>query len=206
MASLSDFLSRVMPNVTGCPEPFATQAVRDSAAEFCRETSLVVDTITVNVQALTRSYFLTASTDKQVYRVLRAALDDVPLLPVGLDWLSFDEILSKPTGYAVKFAHPGPTLFLTTTPTDVGVLTVEAATAPTLSAATLDDRLLHVWGDAVVSGAISRLAMTPGVGFSSPELASVHRQIFLTEVRRAKTDNLHGANRVSLSVAMRPFV
>lgn len=64
----------------------------------------------------------------------------------------------------------------------------------------VDEWLASVWQDAIVDGAIHRLAQIPNKGWSNPQLAQYHKQLHDRAIANAKVRDYQGVN---LRVRMR---
>jgi hypothetical protein len=65
-------------------------------------------------------------------------------------------------------------------------LNVRYIAAPVRDACEIDARLVEEWGQTLVDGALSTLALLPDQPFSNPTLAAIHARTFDDDVRRAR--------------------
>lgn len=211
MQSLDVFLSRLRPLVPGCPEPTAVQALLDSAIEFCDET-VAITTVTEPsaLRAGAASYDLDLPPQTELTRVVRAWSGKRKLkLTQGVK-VDTPLVYYNPAG---EFTAPeGPPTIATITETGVvtlyptpdaataakELLTVKLATRPTRTATQVDDALYSAWAEAIVAGAMYRLAGMPGTSFSD-EVQSVKAHTrYRYFINRARVE----ANRTSLGGAV----
>ena len=218
MQSLEVFMSRLLPLVPGCPDPTARQALLDSAIEFCEETN-AVQTVTepATLTAGKSSYDLDIPTQTEVARVVRAwsgkrklrlhqAMKvDTPLVYYNPDG-SYYAPEAPPT--AVTVTDNGvATLYPTPdTATAAGeLLTVRIATKPSRTATQVDDDLYRSWAEAVVAGAMFRLAGMPGTAFSDEAQAQKALARYRYFINRARIESNRGRVGGSAAVRSTPF-
>ncbi len=207
MKPVSDFFSRVMPYLPGCPEPTAAQALVDAAIVFC-EDSLVIrnqlDTFSTVVGQ--DAYELDVPTQQQVSRVLTVFVEDTPI-PA---WTAqgtppVDDARASPTAYYVTRNNSELRLRLYPTPDKAYPIKVVAALRPTRTATRMEDDLLDLWSDAVIAGALSRLMAVTSQAFTNPGEAMRMQMMAAQLARRARTEGNVGSVRGSMRVTPRPF-
>jgi hypothetical protein len=108
-----------------------------------------------------------------------------------------------PRGYHA--AHERGSITLYPTPGQNGTLVTRAVLAPKRTATTLPEFLMSRYMDALISGAKSRLLLMPGVGWSNPQLAVYHENVFNTGVSTARDDALTDGAGGSVFVRPRSF-
>ena len=217
MQSLDLFLSRTLPFVPGCPDPLARQALVDSAIEFCEETT--ISKYTSEPQAVTAGvgiYELDLPAQQSVVATHKAWFGTQRLTPVPAEQI--DSILAYVSSAGSDIAlRADPTLFYESSPGVIGVYPVPSASAaatlsaristkPIRTATALEDILYTDWADAVVAGAIYRLASMPGQSFTDPKVAITAASTFWGRVNKATDISLRGRIRSSISVRSNPFV
>lgn len=207
MKPVSSLFPRLLPLVPGCPEPLAQQALVDAAIAFCEDSQAIrSDLDTLYVVAGVSEYELEPPTSQSVTTVLDVTIDGARLKS-----LYFDESAGLP-------ATTGkPTHFYTTRNTGNLVLhffpapdarykaNVTVATRPTRTSTTLEEDLTDLWADAVVSGAVARIASIPGQPFTSIEMASAMGSMSVAASRNARRSASSGQIRGSMAVKGRPF-
>ena len=195
---LTDFLSRLIPMVPGCPQPVALQALRDAAIDFCERTMIVrhvTDPVTVRPGEPT--YDIDLPSESAVVRVLNvwyggSRLELAPAQTVtahGAYVIGGD--LGSPT--AAYVLEPATVrLFPVPDARQDRALIVQAATKPTRTAKSVAAILFDDWAEAIVGGALARLAVMPGNSFSNPDMAALGASQFLAGVNAAKLEARKG--------------
>jgi hypothetical protein len=206
---LSQFFPRLLPHVMGCSEPFAAQALLDSAIDFCQSTLAVVETldpITVPIGADTVEIELSPGT--QVAQVLSVAFDNSFVSPRPA-WDKF----TPPTG-------PGTPVFFVGVERDEAFhvqlipapdrlapqgLRIKLALSPTRTATEVPTVLFDRYVEHIINGALARLYSTPDVGFYNEPKAAVAAAKARAGITSARIDSAHGRVVTSMRVQMRAF-
>ena len=201
MQSLDVFMSRLLPQVPGCPQPTAQQALLDAAIEFCTET-VVLQVITdpQRLQPGVGSYDADLPPNTELVRVMHAwcgtrKLDLAQPMRVGTRFayevtVGADSApLGSPTALTVTPSGALSLLPVPDVPTATAeTLTMRVAVRPKITATQVPDELYFVWSDAVVYGALFRLAAMPGQAFSDAAVSEAAFSRFRYYVNRAKTE------------------
>lgn len=198
-----------MPQVIGCPLPTAKRAVVDSAIDFCSR-SLV---LTYALQPLpTRvgdnTYWLILPEQTALVQVLRAWYDNALLRPVALDSVNASEApAGTPHSYYGEHLDIDEeySLRLYPTPDAVGSLLVRAAIKPVREATMLDNQLFNDWQDAIIDGAVARIAALPGEMFTNPLQAQEARIRARAATNTARGDAMHAKVQSMMAITMRAF-
>lgn len=209
MVPLSQFFPRLLPQVLGCSEPLAQQALLDSAIEFCSQSLAVVqplDPITVPVGFPTVE--IETPTDTQVAQVMSAMFDG-QLLEGLPSWES--ATLSAPDGTPRAFwgQDIDEVYHLTLLPAPDrlvrNALLVRVALQPTRSATQVQDILYDRYADAIISGALAYLYAVPDQPFTNEPKAQMMASRARARTNAARGDAARGRMVTSLSVQMRAF-
>lgn len=209
MVNLSAFFPRLIPNVMGCPEPLAQQALLDAAITFCDQSLAVtvdLDPITVPVGAT--AVELETPDQTTIAQVLYAWYDKQLLnsVPYG----QFTDIYrpnATPTDYTIEYldevanlrVYPAPTKAVT------NGLVVRVALRPTRTATQVHDILFQRYVEGIVAGAQSILCAMPDQPFSNDARSVVMGQRARAAANQARADMMYGRSQSSLSVAMQGF-
>jgi hypothetical protein len=183
MKPLDQFLSRLNPLAPGCPQPMAAQALLDAAIEFC-DASMVVRYITAPAPAQegVGSYDIDLPSQQVLSRVLTAWYGGRPLTlaprQTVLGYAAYHAGMPGRPRWA--FVNDDGAITLMPTPDDkhLADVVLQIATRPARTATMVDDALFDDWAEAIVGGALARLAVIPGTPFNSPELASLGQARF----------------------------
>lgn len=207
MKNISDLYPRLIPLVPGCPEPLATQALVDSAIAFCERSDAirpVLDDITT--AAGLAVYELDAPTYQSVSNVLSVTVDGKALKPVFADdFFSSPQRSGEPVVFYTTRDAGALSLNLYPTPDKAYVLKIVAATRPLRSATAVEEDLVDLWAEAVVAGAVSRIAVIPDQPFSDLSKANYYAQQSVSKAAEAKRRSSAGNLRGSMAVKSRPF-
>lgn len=198
MASVqfAEFLPEVLPNVAGCADVVAINAIRNSAIELL-ERSLaareVQDVITVVAADLPLD--VEAPSSSRLVQVLSVTANG---LPVPAD--------DQQNSSSMRYYQPTPTqLSLTPLPTQAIELVVTVAYAPTRKATGVEDWVYQRHLETVADGALARLYVLPGQPWSNPELAGFHAERFRTAAERLRADAMRAFVPASARINPRRF-
>lgn len=210
MVPVTSFFSRLLPNVIGCPEPLATQALLDSAIAFCEQSLAVqTDLDPVDLKAGTRRYELDLPSQSELSQVLRVWANDRPLVAVPSAMVvERSGQQGEPLYYYNRDVDEVVVLHLFPTPDkDVpGGLVVRVATRPTRNATQVHSSLFKEWTEVIVDGALARLHDMPGQPFTNEAKAMLLSQRVRSQTNAARVEALRGRAVSSMSVTMRPFI
>ena len=210
MLSLDTFFTRLMHHVPGCPEPTARQALLDAATDFCDRTRAIrVTTEPMPVQPGVAEYELDLPSGVEPAQIVRAWMGTRPLAlpPEAHRWFAAADAAAATTGAPVALL-PGeaPAVRLFPTPTDsLEKLTVRLATRPTSTATQVMDALFTHWRDAIVAGAVVRLASIPGKTFSSADQAGFAASVYQAGLSRARMEAQRDLTGEALHAQPLPF-
>lgn len=215
MKLYEDFLSWVLPEVTGCPEITAIQAIRDSAIRFC-EQSLIhqADHDPVSVIAKVNDYDLeTPVTGTRIVKVMKAWYQGQELHPNAPDQINSPLAYNQRIG-GYDTTYSDPQVFFQKDPVTFSVfpipekavasaITLRVALAPVRNSTGCDDQLFEQWVEPIAAGAVAKLQMSSGTPWSNPKAGMVNQLRFINGVNEARGKALHGYTRANLSVRLR---
>ena len=212
--SYEAFFSNVLPEVPGCPEITAFNAIQNAAIEFCEKSFILqVDHDPVTVLASIVDYDLEPPTDYLVVKVMRAWLEGTELTPVDPDGVVTPAVYNRL--YSSYQSNPAtPNSFIQKDPRSISVwplpdkkyangLTMRVAVKPTRAADTIDDLIYEDYYEAIASGALSRLLNSQGKPYSSRDGAAIADRQFRQAINVARQRATHGHNRSTLAVKLR---
>lgn len=198
MATLDSFLSRLMVWVPSCPRPLADQALRDAAANFCRDTEIVQRTLVLDAQFNVRDYTPTLPSGTKIARVLEAQYRGRPLSGAGEvptdGAIGVPLSVSSPTSSTLRL-YPAPD------ETETSVFTVRVALEPLRSANTVPDELFDEWAEAIVAGAGAYITSIPDQSFTNPTAAVLLAGTYAAKLSEARAEA--GRARVKTSPRVR---
>jgi hypothetical protein len=210
---LDELLPRLLPEVAGCPDVTARQALLDAAIEFCRDSGAWDQ---VQEQAITLSdgvgsYDIDCDSDGRVLAVKRVWHACGELSPKSTAELS----LVLPTWETARSNVPAfyntadARQALRVYPIPDGAqglkLSLRAAFVPRLDAQYLDDALVNDWYEALLAGAKARLMAMPRRAWSDPQLAAYHKGAFNDAKTEARIAAAADGAQASSTVRVRRF-
>jgi hypothetical protein len=203
MASLDDFLAIVRGRLPGCPDFILKEAVRDAAIEFCKRTRLLVERITVAVEADEAAVTLSPATDLH-WEVLDLRRDNTRLTPWNRREATVQD-QSLETGTPQYYYQEGDlTLVLSPIPDADETLTALVTLRPDDAATTLPDVLWTDYREPVAAGARAWVRRNHG-DWVNPELEAEDRAIFERAIHNQNIRRARGGADTALRVRAHPF-
>ena len=209
MISVDTLFPYVLPFVTGCSEPLARQAIVQTAIEFCDKTAVMAETLDAfpTSKGIAEYDVDVPNTQMRVSRIISAKVDNVIVAGVHTtDAAKLTKTDGKPMGFYTTRTGSVLQVNLYPVPDDKYTIQLTVAYAPTFGATSIEDDLVNYWGEAISCGAVARIAETPNMPFSNPDLAMYKRNEFMRHCQAAKIDSYQGRVRSSTRVALRPLV
>lgn len=186
--SLDELFPLLAPHLPGVPDATMRLHLAAAAAEFLAETHLWRE-------PFDETTTLAGTPDYQLFSV--APIESVLWLKAGDTTLThtdprlLDKSLLERTGTPQGFSIKAPdVVILHPTPDAEYLLSGECALKISRSSTTLPAWLYETWADALVDGAIWRIASIPGKDWTALDLAMVRRQRFDRAKANAKTRDL----------------
>lgn len=209
MVELKSFLPRLLPNVIGCPEPLALQALLDSSIEFCHRSQVLTTMLdAVSVVANVDKYELDTPDQTAIDQVLKVWYDGNLMSPAPFETAT---ALFNPDGAPRYFYGQDIdevfTLSLLPTPdkTVRNGLQVRVSLRPTRAATKVHDILYERHIDGIVAGALGILMSTPDQSFTDLAMAGAQTVKARALANNARFEAMHGRVQSSLGVRMRAF-
>lgn len=201
------FLPRLLPYLTGCPQPMALQALVDSAISFCEDSLVLRQRLDRQLTALGQAEFdIGVAAPQTVTRILKVWLDGVEIYGAAADTVNDPDITpARPRAFYTRPDDTGLIAVLYPVPDRAYTLDVEVALKPTRSAASLHSDLFETWLDSIVAGAKARLMVIPDEPFSDPVAAQFYARQAAHMAKKARTESALGRVRGSLSIKPRMF-
>ena len=207
-----DFMPYVLPDVPGCPEIAAVQAVRNAAIEFCERTMLLQrDHDPITVVAGVVDYDFDPPTGYLVTKVMRVWFQKNELTPTVPDDVNNPTVYNSlaapvtaamPRNYIQKDERTF-SLYPTPDTTAPNALTLRVALKPTRDSTSGDDVLYEDWVETIASGAKARLLSQNGRPYANGPLSGMHGAVFNHGINRALVRGYKGHTRANLSVQLR---
>jgi hypothetical protein len=207
----SDWTPDVAIDVPGCPAPTIELAVKQTVIDFCerthwlRRTPLPIDATSGAGAKSFGSPLIVAG--ENVQAILKAWLSGEPIEVVGPDdveddWPDWKTRVGDPERIVMESIdtyYIVPALAVTR----AAALTLKIAVGYTLAATGCDDSIRQHWRDAIADGAKARLMSIPNQKWTSPELAGVWQQRYVSAVKGAEIRALRTPARRPL--ATKPY-
>lgn len=213
--SYEEFFPYVLPEVAGCPEITAIQAIRDSVINFC-EQSLIhqTDHDPVSVVARIADYDLDSPVNNhRITKVMKAWYKGVELLPAAPDQVRDPSVYNQRIGgYQTDYSTPkyfiqkdSSTFSLLPIPDQSlsSAITMRVALVPLRTSTTCEDFLFEQWVEPIAAGAVSKLQLSAGKPYSNPAAAAIHQATFIRGLNAARQKANRGYTRSNLSVQLR---
>jgi hypothetical protein len=213
MTNHTSFLDYVMPHVPGCTKAMALLEIKNTIIDFC-EKSLIIQTDHDPITAIANvmDYDFEPPTGKLVVKIMRAWYKGVELDPQAIDTVSTPSIFNQSSGYIVDRGDPRQMLqkdarsfsvYPIPKETAANAITMRVALKPTRTATSIDDFIYEDYAEVIGSGAIARLALSPGKPYSNTQLAMARNALYISGLDVARDRAQNGYVRASKQVQMR---
>ena len=199
MATIEDFVSGVRPHVISCPEPSIQDAVRTTLREFMTRTCVFIEPYEFTARAGTNPYGVYLNSGMEPFSVMSLFVDDVQV--PGLRVIATANVGAS--GRIKGYTFDGGDLTLLDTPSaDHECRAMVVAVTP-YNVRVIPDVIHHNYRDAIVDGAVYRLASMENTSWFAPTVASMALNRYNTAVvtgkqRMASGYHAHAAPRVNL--------
>lgn len=176
-------LPKVYASAPGVPEAAAEHYLRDAAIRFCEASGWLQRDVRFPTACGLCIYPLLLPECERVVRVQR----------VWFGHRSYNEWQEDGIPFAVDAIDtPDAAVVLDAEPDGCEPLNVRYIATPVRDACEIDSRLVEEWGQTLVDGALSMLALLPDQPFSNPGMAAVHTRQFDDDVRRSRIRRITG--------------
>lgn len=209
--AFTSFLPEVLPQVPGCAEIVAVNAVRNAAIEFCDNTLFwQASQDPVTVANTDFPLLLTGVAGARVTQVLTCVVDGTPIDPTTMDALENSvpfwrtKVASSPSNYFL----PDPYNLSLYPMLDTGVsveLVLRVAYTPTRVATGIEEYVYQKHLEVIAAGALNKLMVQPAQPWSNPELAAFYREKFMKGITDASIDASKSFGRAVKAVSSRAF-
>lgn len=213
--SYDSFMPWVLINAPGVAEVAATQALKDTAIEFCELTLIhQADHDPIGVVANLPDYDLeTPVSGTRIFKIMRAWYEGKLLTPVAPDQVNdpsvynqsipgYDEKFGTPSGFIQKDASTFSLIPIPETSVS-SAITMRVALVPLRSATTVADFLYENWGEFISHGATARLLSMIGHPWSNPPAAAYHQTRYRVGINQARLLATKGYTRANLQMQFR---
>lgn len=203
MATLRDFLPKVLTHVNGCPEPLALQALRTSAIDWCERTRCWRFVATAAIT--TTASGISIPDYAMVHEIEHATMNGRILEPViytDVDRLGLD---TGSRAWALTQTEPGQ---ITVLAFETGTLKLSLWLKPKQGNlySTVDGRVVDALDNVpqllvdhhtkpIVHGALAELMSMLGQPWSNPQMAAAYAGMVEERAPQAKSKSLRGQQR-----------
>lgn len=198
MATVDSLLPRVVVHAYNAPANFVRQAIIDSAREFCRDSRYWREDLTAEDTVVDQSiYPLTLPTDSEV-----VDFNDVyfstkrRLKPKTMRQLdNINEQWRTQTGepyYYLREGNASVKLVYIPQAVETGAIQVNAILQPSLTATTIDDKVLADYSETILYGALYRIFRVPNKVWSDLKTANYYETLFREKVAEAMSKATDG--------------
>lgn len=204
---LTTFYNDILPDVPGCLEAVASDALLESAIEFCEKTRVhKVDGNPITLLANTPTVaFVSPAPQTRVHVILQALFGTTPLDFKDPDYLSvhYDPSWRTKTGTPLYITQDDEESFRV-----VPYLTADAtvplnlfvALKPTATATDIEARLWREYREIIAYGALSRLMLSPKKPYTNAAMGAAHLEAFNVGVGRVNRKAFRGHVRARTRV------
>lgn len=190
MKSWEDYFPYVLPDVYGCPDPLAVQAIRDSAQEFCQKTWVWQDNVSYEIEEDLREIFVNVPRGASLVSIIY-------LLDNGKEKIVPENLLIKSQRNPVESEFPAE---------ESHNYNARVALKPSKTSEAGPIFLFNDHVEAIASGAKARLMYDPRKYWGNPELAMLHHQLFRKAIGEEKIKIQKGYSKKTSRVKSIRFV
>lgn len=184
MADLSGIAKLVRIAAPNCPDPLLDDAIIDAAIDFCRQTRVVTESLSVATVAAQSVYPLATSANTRANRAQRVERGTVPLTKSSKPAFDANPHL-RAAGTANHYYLDNDSLVLGPIPEAIETLKLSVVVEPVLGATTIPDVLHDEWRRVIASGAKAILLSTANVPWQSLPDAAIEGTAFMAGIEAA---------------------
>lgn len=203
-------LPYLLPEVPGCPDTIAKQAIMRTCNDFCWDTSIWSEIQEpFSVQDNVNEYDLDSPNGAQIVTVKSVWMVNRELVPVTMERLqelipNWQESKGSDPAY---YNCPNDNSVLRIYPIPYGAngakITIRAVYTPNQFGDYIPEFLVSTYLDEILAGSKARLMMMPGKSWSNPQLGAVNQAVYAEGLVKAKVFQYH--DRVAGSPRVRPM-
>lgn len=189
MIKFEDMLNDVLPDVPGCTNEMAINALRNAAIELCTKSWIYTQPCDAQSTVIGQAeYDLDTFNGYKIVGIVSAAFNDAAILPAGVTSLNrsnlyWQDDTGTPTNY---FTNDYTTLRLYRIPDLVGTLNVTVALTPTKTATGVENFIYDLYSEQLAAGAKARLMLIPSKPFTDLNTSREYRAQFAAAITDAK--------------------
>lgn len=206
----SDLVNRIAPSAPGCPQPVLITHIRNAAIDVCERTGAWrYEHATVTMTAGTYSYSFVPESGAEVYSILTANMNGVPLKKTTVEQVS-RQYPKYPSSDADERSTPqyifqiAPDTFYVALVPDNSTDELEmfVSQRPTRASTGMNEAVMDDVEDAIVHGTLQHLLTLPERTWSDNELAAYHAKQYIFKVNERRARATLGGTRIAPTVQM----
>jgi len=204
MIKFEDMLNDVLPDVPGCTNELAINALRNAAIELYTKSWIYTQACdpqdTVIGQA---EYDLDTFNQYKLIGLVSASIDDAAIVPVGVTSLNrsnlrWQDDTGLPTNY---LTYDYTTIRLYPIPDRVSTLNVTVALTPSKTSTGVENFIYDLYSEQLAAGAKARLMLIPNKPFTDNNTSREYRAQFAAAITDAKWRGYKSLTNAQLQAA-----
>ena len=189
MIKFEDMLNDVLPDVPGCTNELAINALRNAAIELYTKSWIYTQACDPQQTVIGQAdYDLDTFTNYKNIGIVSASINDAAIIPVGVTSLNrsnlrWQDDTGLPTNY---LAYDYATLRLYPIPDRVSTLNITIALTPAKNATGVEDFIYDLYSEQLAAGAKARLMLIPNKPYTDQNTSREYRAQFSAAITDAK--------------------
>lgn len=204
MIKFEDMLNDVMPDVPGCTNELAINALRNAAIELYTKSWIYTQACdpqnTIIGQA---EYDMDTFNQYKLIGIVSASIDDAKIIPVGVTSLNrsnlrWQDDTGLPTNY---LTYDYTTIRLYPIPDRVSTLNVTIALTPSKTSTGVENFIYDLYSEQLAAGAKARLMLIPNKPYTDANTSREYRAQFSAAITDAKWRGYKSLTNAQLQAA-----
>jgi hypothetical protein len=208
MKPLREFHPKILPYVSGVPEPTLNTALIDAAVRFCEDTKVIMErTYPFTTTQGVLGYELDSPAQHRISNIERMWCNGHRMSALPSNRTPDEEVAEgTPRFFYGRRQDERFEVALFPVPDGEHSITAEVVYCPTRTATALDNDLLERWIDAIRAGTLAYLHGIPGQPFTDITMSASYGMAFLAKSAEAKRSMSFGRVSTSHRVNPRPLI
>jgi hypothetical protein len=189
MIKFEDMLNDVLPDVAGCTNELAINALRNAAIELYTKSWIYTQACDPQQTIIGQAeYDLDSFNLYKIIGIVSASIDDAAIIPVGVTSLNRSNLRwqddnGTPTNY---LSYDYTTVRLYPIPDKVQTLNVHVSLTPTKNSPGVENFIYDLYSEQLAAGAKARLMLMPNKPFTDLNTSREYRAQFAAAITDAK--------------------
>lgn len=189
MIKFEDMLNDVLPDVPGCANELAINALRNAAIELYTKSWIYTQACDPQQTIIGQAeYDLDSFNLYKIIGIVSASIDDAAIIPVGVTSLNRSNLRwqddnGTPTNY---LSYDYTTVRLYPIPDKVQTLNVHVALTPAKNSPGVENFIYDLYSEQLAAGAKARLMLMPNKPFTDLNTSREYRAQFAAAITDAK--------------------